>query len=346
MSRRVPRTVLEEFAVTDQRWTDHVGSRIVVRVRGRSGLYDVLGDLLEADDEYLLVRTRRGEREVEVAAITAGHPVPPAPSRAAPPHRALSVSDLEMVMAQHWQADEQDWLGGWLLRASGGFTNRANSVLAIGEPGMPMDVAVLEVTDWYTDRGLRPTAASPAPHLAEREDDTDQILAAQGAFEAAGWRPIPGAGAEVLTGPTGELRGARRLLPDGLRIEAHDAPDERWLEQYHYKGRPVPRHGVRLLESAPDQVFVSVRDGDRVAGVVRGSMAQRWAGLTAMEVDPEYRRRGLGSALVAAVAQWAWKKGARSMYLQVGEGNESARNFYESAGFEFHHTYAYLTPQD
>jgi GNAT superfamily N-acetyltransferase len=82
-----------------------------------------------------------------------------------------------------------------------------------------------------------------------------------------------------------------------------------------------------------------------VAGVVRGSMAQRWAGLTAMEVDPEYRRRGLGSNLVAAVAEWAWKKGARSMYLQVGEGNEGARKLYESAGFEFHHTYAYLTPQ-
>jgi GNAT superfamily N-acetyltransferase len=149
----------------------------------------------------------------------------------------------------------------------------------------------------------------------------------------------------VLTGATGELRGAARLLPDGLRIELTDTPDARWLEQYHYKGRPVPGHGSRLLESAPEQVFVSVLAGERVVGVVRGSMAERWAGLTAMEVDPEYRRRGLGSSLIAAVAEWAWKQGARSVYLQVGEGNDAARKLYESAGFEYHHSYAYLSPE-
>jgi GNAT superfamily N-acetyltransferase len=325
-------------------WTAHVGHRIVVRVRGRAGLHDVLGDLLSATGTRLRVLTRRGEVDVDVAAIVAGHPVPPAPSRAAPPHRALSVGDLELVMAQHWQADEQDWLGGWLLRASGGFTNRANSVLAIGEPGMPMDVAVLEVTDWYADRGLRPIAASPEPALDDA--DSEQLLAAAGAFEAAGWRPIDGAGALVLTGPTGDLRGAGtgRPLPAGLHVQLTGTPDERWIDQYHYKGQPVPGHGIRLLQSAPEQVFASILDGDRLAGVVRGSMAERWAGLTAMEVDPEYRRRGLAVSLIGTIAQWAWARGARSIYAQVGETNEVAERLYRATGFEPHHRYAYLTP--
>lgn len=323
-------------------WSEFVGQRIVVRVRRGERLVDVLGDLLRADGDSLLVRTRRGEVPVEVAAITAGHPVPPPPVRAAPPHRAISVSDLELVMAQHWQAAEQDWLGGWLLRATGGFTNRANSALAIGEPGMPMDVAVLEVTDWYTDRGLRPVAAAPEPRLDE--DDAEQLLAASGAFHAAGWRPIPGAGALVMTGPTGEVRGAGRGLPAGLRLELDDSPDERWIEQYHYRGQAVPEHGIRLLTSAPEQVFASVTDGTRVVGVARGSLAGRWAGLTAMEVDPAHRRQGLGSALVAAIADWGFRRGARSIQLQVGETNTPGRELYLAAGLEPHHTYAYLTP--
>jgi N-acetylglutamate synthase len=324
-------------------WPDHVGHRIVVRVRSGSGLRDVLGDLLAASPDRLTVRTRRGDVEVDVATITAGHPVPPAPVRPEPPHRAISVGSLELVMAQHWQSAEQDWLGGWLLRASGGFTNRANSALAVGEPGMPMDVAVLEVTDWYADRGLRPVAATPEPRLDE--DDAEQLLAAAGAFAAAGWRPIPGAGAVVMTGATGELRGAGRGLPAGLAVHRQDAPDSAWIEQYHYRGQAVPEHGIRLLTSAPEQVFASIQDdAGQVVGVARGSMAERWAGLTAMEVDPRHRRQGLARALVAAIAEWGWERGARSLQLQVGEDNQEARALYRACGLQEHHTYAYLTP--
>jgi GNAT superfamily N-acetyltransferase len=323
-------------------WEDHLGHRIVVRVRGPKGLHDVLGDLLEATAEQLRVLTRRGEVEVDRAAIVAGHPVPPAPVRAAPPHRALSVGSLELLTAQHWQATEQDWLGGWLLRASGGFTGRANSVLAIGEPGMPMHVAVLEVSDWYADRGLRPMAAAPEPRLDE--DDTEQLLAATGAFEAAGWRPIEDAASMVLTGPTGELRGASRGLPSALVVHLQDSPDQAWIEQYHYRGLAVPGHGVRLLTSAPEQVFASIRDGEQVVAVARGSLAERWAGLTAMEVDPGYRGQGLGSALIAAIAEWAWQRGARSTFVQVAETNQAGQGLYRAAGFEPHHRYTYLTP--
>ncbi len=328
----------------DTRWQNHVGHRIVVRVKGTAGLHDVLGDLLAADDDELRVLTRRGEVTVRRDAVVAGHPVPPAPVRAAPPHRALSVGSLELLMAQHWQAAEQDWLGGWLLRASGGFTNRANSVLAVGEPGMPMDVAVLEVTDWYTDRGLRPVAA--APEAALGEDDTEQLLAAAGAFVTAGWRPIEGGASLVLTGAIGEVRGAGagRPLPAGLSLHLEDEPDPAWISQYHYRGLAVPEHGIRLLLSAPEQVFASIRDGERTVGVARGSLAERWVGLTAMEVDPDHRRQGLALTLISAIAGWGWQRGARSIFLQVAEQNERAQALYRAAGFGVHHRYDYLAP--
>ena len=63
-----------------------------------------------------------------------------------------------------------------------------------------------------------------------------------------------------------------------------------------------------------------------------------------MEVDDARRRQGLARALLGAVADWAWRRGARAIYLQVGERNAAARTLYEAAGFRHHHAYAYLVP--
>ena len=47
--------------------------------------------------------------------------------------------ELEQVAAFGWRAQETVRLGEWLLRASGGFTQRANSVLAVGDPGVALE---------------------------------------------------------------------------------------------------------------------------------------------------------------------------------------------------------------
>ena len=51
--------------------------------------------------------------------------------------------------------------GGWLLRAGDGFTGRANSALAVGDPGVPLDDALAAVCDWYHARGLPAMLAVP-----------------------------------------------------------------------------------------------------------------------------------------------------------------------------------------
>jgi hypothetical protein len=71
------------------------------------------------------------------------------------------IIDLERIAAAHWRGTEEQWLGGWLLRAAGGFTGRANSALPLGDPGMPLDEGIAAVTRWYRDRGLPPMMAVP-----------------------------------------------------------------------------------------------------------------------------------------------------------------------------------------
>ncbi len=72
------------------------------------------------------------------------------------------IIDIERVAARHWRGTEEEWLGGWLLRAAEGFTGRANSALPLGDPGLPLDSALDAVVSWYRDRGLPPMIAVPA----------------------------------------------------------------------------------------------------------------------------------------------------------------------------------------
>lgn len=53
-----------------------------------------------------------------------------------------------------------------------------------------------------------------------------------------------------------------------------------------------------------------------------------------IEVLPQYRRRGLGRALVDALTHRLDEQGCRSLHLNVFSHNAAARKLYESCGFE------------
>jgi GNAT superfamily N-acetyltransferase len=55
--------------------------------------------------------------------------------------------------------------------------------------------------------------------------------------------------------------------------------------------------------------------------------------LVSMYVRSQARGRGVGEALVAAVARWAEAKGAKSLHLWVTEINAPARLLYQRCGF-------------
>jgi GNAT superfamily N-acetyltransferase len=339
------------------RWEPLVGRRVVVRYRlTGGGLTDVLGELVGVSPTDLVVRSARGDVRVARADVVAGKPVPPRPIRAAPPHLALSVTDLVAVMARHWNPADATRLGGWWLRAAGGFTNRANCVVPLGPPGVDDDRCEATVRAWYAERGLPGTASIAGPvdggfpgGTAPDGTDPDSgglrgetpAAHAGALLRARGWDVVPGGSALVLVAPTAELRAAAPP-PEPLTLEVAPEPDTGWLATYRYRGQDLPTHAVDVLLSAPEQAFWSVRDGGRTVAVARGSVCDGWAGVTAVDVDPGYRRRGLGRALLAAVARWGWDRGALSAFVQTAESNTAAQTMYLSAGLVPHHRYDYL----
>jgi ribosomal protein S18 acetylase RimI-like enzyme len=91
-------------------------------------------------------------------------------------------------------------------------------------------------------------------------------------------------------------------------------------------------------------VFVSLTDDDGVLAVARGAVDDRWLGVTAVEVVPRARRRGLGMTLMRDLLDVGDARGARFTYLQVTEENAAARAFYDRLGYLDHHGYHYRRP--
>lgn len=251
------------------------------------------------------------------------------------------IIELERVAARHWRGTEEEWLGGWLLRAAGGFTGRANSALPLGAPGLPLDRALDAVVRWYRDRDLPPMIAVPSPLDADSAGcELDQSLSERS------WATRPGPAFVMvahLTDAAGPIRDhAARGLPPGATFQADNEPDQAWLAAYHYRdqvGQPPVMRDV--LTSAPAQVFASIRAGGDVLAIARLSIADGWAGITAVEVNPARRRAGLGATLTRAACAEAAKRDILRVFLQVETSNAGAIALYERCGFHYSHRYHY-----
>jgi N-acetylglutamate synthase len=329
-----------------------VGSRVVVRHRlaapdplTGATLTDAVGELVADADGVLVVRTRRGDVRVRRDAVTAVKEVPPSPSRRGRPHRALSVEDLQRVMVGAWPAMETARLGDWVLRASRGFTQRANSVMTAGSPGVPVPAALDAVERWYAGRGLPPNLTVAGPVGFDPADDAVGAEALRRGYLAR----IP---TLTLTAPTRLLaRNPPESGPEGparvpvsQEVEVGSALSEEWFAAYR-EYRPVDDEAARaILTGSPAQAFATVRDDEgRVVGIGRLGLAAAWGGIAAMWVDPRARRRGTGTRMLAALARAADRAGAASLHLQVDTDNSSALELYERHGFERHHAYVNLS---
>ncbi|MFJ8229389.1 GNAT family N-acetyltransferase [Streptomyces sp. NPDC094448] len=320
-----------------------VGKRVSIRrlvdpSEGAGAFTDVVGVLTSWDKSGVLVITRRSGQVVRVpaASLVAGKTVPAAPARRRGP--AADFAELTRVASRAWRPVESERLGEWELRAASGFTRRANSALALGDPGVPLDEALDRVRSWYAERSL-PAYVQAATGAA----GTQEALCA--ALEERGWTREVSADVRI-----GGLAPVADLDADRGRVtlsRSAGGPGGGWLRRYQRApGGPAP-HLLRVLESGPSVWFASVAaesgpgdaDGGTPVAIGRCVVDGRWAGFMAVEVDPAQRRRGLARAVMAALADRALEEGASAAWLQVERENTAAGALYAGMGFTTHHSY-------
>src|SRR4051812_32296448 len=136
--------------------------------------------------------------------------------------------------------------------------------------------------------------------------------------------------------------------PDGLRVEAfdpdrddrafHAAHQEAFADHWEYTPRPFEawRKGNIESEKFDPSLWCVVRDGDEIAAGtinVAGLYGGGW--LAALFTRRPWRRRGVGSALLADAFGRFWERGEHSVGLGVdAEGDLGAFQLYEHAGMK------------
>ncbi|HEX3648567.1 MAG TPA: GNAT family N-acetyltransferase, partial [Pseudonocardiaceae bacterium] len=199
----------------------------------------------------------------------------------------------------------------------------------IGDPGVPMDAALPEVVAFARRHGIRPAAQVISGAPVETE------------LAHAGWRvddDHPG-GAEtaVLTGPLAE-----GSVPDGVAVLR--TPPAGWWPLAVGSAEPTPAQ-ERVLAGAPGLGFGTATVAGEVIGIVRGAVVGDLLHIARLAVTPEHRRRGLATGLLAALAAWADRRGARRCVLQVATHNQDAISLYQRLGCRPHHRYRYWIPR-
>ena len=287
---------------------------------------DVLGVCESWEAGQVVLRREAGDLvTIPTGDIVAGKTVPARPSTG---HR-LDAEEADRRAHPGWAPVEEEALGAWLLRASGGFSNRGNSVLALGDPGVPLDEAVRRTASWYAARALPPRA-----HVLPGSP-------AEAAFAEAGWTPY-----EPTTLMLASLaRAVRRTPRSEVPVQHDDRVDAGWLA--------VDERATRFGESARavlesgEVTLATVRAGDgSVLARGRGAFHDDWLGIASLWTAPDRRGEGLGTAVLRALLEWGAERGATTAYLQVVEANPAAARMYAARGFEPHHGYVYYVAPD
>ncbi|MFD7578337.1 GNAT family N-acetyltransferase [Kitasatospora sp. NPDC059817] len=317
-----------------------VGRRVSVRrlsgfVDDRPVFRDSIGVLTSWDDHGLTVAPRTGDPvSFDEKLLVAGKVVPLFPARRAPLPAATPV-ELQRIAARGWPAVEQEPLGAWTLRASAGFTRRANSVQALGDPGLPLPDALAAVRRWYAARGL------PAYVEVITPGSPDELRAELDRL-GAGYAPTL-----VRTAP---LAGLARVGSGPDRVRLARTADPAWLSLYRRVGEDeaLEQAARQVLHGGPSVWFATVpgAPGQPPLAIGRCVIDGPWACFGAIEVAPYARRAGLATTVMAVLAARAAEEGATGGYLQVEADNTGAIALYDGLGFTTSHTYHYaLLPQ-
>ncbi len=134
---------------------------------------------------------------------------------------------------------------------------------------------------------------------------------------------------------------ARSARPTVRAAGPADAPAvAALLIEFNGEGLPAEALARRMEEvQGLETAFLGEWDGEaagllvlRIAPTLSG--AEPWAEITEMVVRPQFRRRGIGRALVEAALDCGRQRGCREFHLLVDPSNLAGQAFYTELGFQ------------
>lgn len=137
---------------------------------------------------------------------------------------------------------------------------------------------------------------------------------------------------QICLGEEANFRAIRlRALADSPSAFASTLQETEARSLEYWRGR------VRDAVAGEESVLFVATDGDAWIGLVGGFIYEEGGAavpyLISMWVDPAYRGKGVGQALVEQVIDWARKRGLDHLVLEVEATNQPAIALYTRCGF-------------
>ncbi|MBK9578913.1 MAG: GNAT family N-acetyltransferase [Fibrobacterota bacterium] len=232
----------------------------------------------------------------------------------------------ELLTHRTWPSRAQEHLGDWILRENEGFTRRANSCLALGDPGMALGYAVGRVEAWYRHR-----AVEPCIKVCEGvQEGLDTLLDERRWDFATPTRVLSIEALEAFT-----------ISPEFV-IE--ESPSESWLLHLARWDGEAPEKAAlhaSLARRIPCAGFASWQREGEILAVAVAALEEDASHFYDLVVREDVRGQGIGRRFMESLLGWTRSQGASKAFLQVLDSNETAKRLYAHIGFVEHHRYHY-----
>ncbi|MDP9934280.1 GNAT family N-acetyltransferase [Paenarthrobacter nicotinovorans] len=240
---------------------------------------------------------------------------------------------LEELMDKAWPALEREEAGQWVLRASEGVTQRANSVWPrVPAQAGPEGIAhsVQSAAQWYRSRRL--------PLIFQVFDDP---RSAELNAVLDGQRFTRQSETRIMVRDAADVPG--KVPTAG--VEVSEEPSQEWLNLWWSvdgRGGEAELSVARRILTACPSLYALVRDDDGVpAAVGRLALVNGWGGIYSMATSAAHRRRGHGTQVVEALLQAGRERNLGGFWLLVTAANHAARGLYGRVGFTDYGGYLY-----
>jgi ribosomal protein S18 acetylase RimI-like enzyme len=231
--------------------------------------------------------------------------------------------DLDDLMRQGWPAHAEVPVDGWIVRLSGGITQRANSVLPLAAPA-DLTGTLDQVERLYREHGITPSFQL-GPNT--RPADLDDVLDRRG-YRLQNRTSIEVARVDDALGALAETEAA------DVRISAEPEPD--WMDLWWSvdgRGDDAARATAHRILTAGPAMYALRADENGPTAIGRLAIVGDWAGLYCLAVRPDRRRQGQAVSIIRALVESARAQGIGHIWLQVLADNHGARALYARLGF-------------
>ena len=240
---------------------------------------------------------------------------------------------LEEISANAHAALNTMQYDGWILRFSGGYTNRANSVSVIYPSSLGFEGKVAYCEQAYKNQHL-PCVFK----ITEADSALDDFLASRG-YSLVTPTDVMLADLHSRNFPQNEISAQARCV-------FTDEPSEEWLRSY------FDFHG--LTDAASQEIFrrmlakvqipaayCLLLNENQIVACASSALERGFALVQNVAVSPQFRGRGFGRMICEAVLAKSKSDGAARAFLQVVQDNHIALSLYKSLGFEREYIYWY-----